>query len=65
MIGLNQDLLIILLIAGIIFGSKKLPEIGKGLGQSIKEFKDGLSGQEGETLFKPKEIEKDTSDKKN
>ena len=48
MIGLNQDLLVILIIAGLIFGAKKLPEIGKGLGKGIKEFKSGLSGQEEE-----------------
>jgi len=61
MIGLNQDLLVILLIAGLIFGAKKLPEIGKGLGKGIKEFKNGLSGQEEEgTTAKPKEIEDDS-----
>lgn len=31
----------ILLVALIIFGPKKLPEIGKALGKSIKEFKNG------------------------
>ena len=64
MLGLNQDTLIIVLIVALIFGAKKLPEIGKGLGQSIKDFKDSLSGQEEETPPKPKETEKDISDKK-
>ncbi len=58
MIGINQDLIVILIIAGFIFGAKKLPEIGKGLGKGIKEFKSGLYGQEEEeTAAKPKEIE--------
>ena len=58
MIGINQDLIVILIIAGLIFGSRKLPEIGKGLGKGIKEFKSGLSGQEEEEISgKPKEIE--------
>jgi sec-independent protein translocase protein TatA len=58
MIGLNQDLIVILLVAGLIFGAKKLPEIGKGLGKGIKEFKSGLSGQEEEEeTGKPKQID--------
>jgi sec-independent protein translocase protein TatA len=64
MLGLNQDLLVILIVAGLIFGAKKLPEIGKGLGKGIKEFKSGLSGQEeGETTSKPKEIAEDPKNK--
>ena len=31
----------ILLVALIIFGPRKLPEIGKALGRSVKEFKEG------------------------
>jgi sec-independent protein translocase protein TatA len=65
MIGLNQDLLVILIIAGLIFGAKKLPEIGKGLGKGIKEFKSGLSGQEEEeSAPKAKEITEDSKNKK-
>lgn len=33
------ELLIILLIVVVLFGAKKLPEIGRGVGQGIKEFK--------------------------
>ncbi len=64
MIGINQDLIVILVIAAFIFGAKKLPEIGKGLGKGIQEFKNGLSGQGEETPSKPKEVEKDTKDDK-
>jgi sec-independent protein translocase protein TatA len=46
MIGLNQDLIVILAIAAFIFGAKRLPEIGKGLGKGIQEFKNGLNNQE-------------------
>lgn len=34
-----QELLVILLICVLIFGASKLPEIGKALGKTIREFK--------------------------
>jgi sec-independent protein translocase protein TatA len=37
-----QELLVILLIAVLIFGGRKIPEIGKGLGEGIRQFKDSL-----------------------
>jgi sec-independent protein translocase protein TatA len=37
-IGL-PELIIVLALALLVFGSSKLPEIGKGLGKAIKEFK--------------------------
>jgi sec-independent protein translocase protein TatA len=59
MLGINQDLLVILVIAAFIFGAKKLPEIGKGLGKGIQEFKNGITGQgEEESSAKPKGVEK-------
>jgi sec-independent protein translocase protein TatA len=38
-----QELIIILVIALVIFGGKKLPELGSGLGKAIREFKRGTS----------------------
>lgn len=38
MIG-HQELIIILVIIMILFGAKKLPELGRSLGQGMKEFK--------------------------
>ena len=38
MIG-TQEILVILLVVLVLFGSKKLPEIGSGLGRAIKNFK--------------------------
>jgi sec-independent protein translocase protein TatA len=34
-----QEILLILLIALLLFGAKRLPEIGRGLGKGISEFK--------------------------
>ena len=44
--GLLQPmhLVMILAIALLVFGPKKLPELGKGLGESIRGFKDALNG---------------------
>jgi sec-independent protein translocase protein TatA len=43
MIGLGvQELLIILLIVIVIFGARKLPELGRGLGEGLKNFRKGV-----------------------
>lgn len=44
--GLFQPmhLVVILAIALLVFGPKKLPELGRGLGESIRGFKDALNG---------------------
>ena len=39
-----EHLIVILLIALLIFGPRKLPELGKGLGEGLKGFKDGIKG---------------------
>jgi len=44
-IGLPQ-ILIILLIVLLIFGSKRLPEIGSSLGIGIRRFKSSVTGEE-------------------
>jgi len=36
------ELLIVLVIVVLIFGANRLPQLGKGLGQSIRNFKGGL-----------------------
>jgi sec-independent protein translocase protein TatA len=39
-----SHLIIVLVIALLIFGPRKLPELGKGLGEGFRGFKDGLKG---------------------
>lgn len=41
------ELLVILLILVLIFGATRLPEIGKGLGQAITNFRSSLKGEKG------------------
>ena len=38
------QLLIVLIIVLVVFGAKRLPEIGRSLGSSAREFKKGVSG---------------------
>lgn len=37
------EILLILLIVALLFGGKKLPDLGKGLGEGIKNFKNSLA----------------------
>ena len=41
-----QELIVIFLIILVIFGASKLPQLGKGLGEGIKNFKLGLKSDE-------------------
>jgi len=40
------ELLVVLAIVFLIFGARRLPEIGSGLGNAIKNFRAGLSGKD-------------------
>jgi sec-independent protein translocase protein TatA len=54
MFGLGtQELIIILAIVFLIFGAKRLPEIGSGLGKAIKNFKGGVKSIDEGTAEKP------------
>jgi sec-independent protein translocase protein TatA len=53
--GLFQPLhlLVIAGLALLIFGPKKLPELGKGLGESIRGFKSAMSSKDHDPTTKP------------
>ncbi len=48
------EIIVVLVIVLLLFGGKKIPELMKGLGQGVKEFKDASKGSK----------ETDSSDKK-
>lgn len=56
------ELLVVLVIVLIIFGAGKLPEIGKGLGRGIRNFRKATSGDD-EIDVTPKENEKELKGK--
>ncbi|MEN9301913.1 MAG: hypothetical protein RL264_342 [Bacteroidota bacterium] len=45
-VGPGQGLIIVLVIVLLFFGGKKIPELMKGLGKGVKEFKDAAKGEE-------------------
>jgi sec-independent protein translocase protein TatA len=54
------EIVVVLIIALIVFGPKRLPELGRSLGKGIREFKGSLSGEddgEDEQSAPPREIE--------
>jgi sec-independent protein translocase protein TatA len=57
MFGLKMsELVIILVIALVLFGGAKLPQLGSSLGQAIRNFKKGFGGEEqppGDTAQRP------------
>jgi len=40
-----MEIIVVLIIALIVFGPKRLPELGNSLGKGIREFKDSVTGE--------------------
>ena len=57
----TQEIIIIAIVVVLLFGAKKIPQLMRGLGSGVKEFKDGM--KEGESAAKDdKEKEKTISE---
>ncbi len=54
----GQEILIILLIVLVLFGGKKIPELMRGLGKGVKEYKNAMNGVEDEVKDITKQDEK-------
>jgi sec-independent protein translocase protein TatA len=52
------EIIILLVIVLVIFGPKRLPELGKGLGKGMREFKDSITGKGDD---EPKELSASTT----
>jgi sec-independent protein translocase protein TatA len=58
MFGLGvQELILIFVIIMVLFGAKKLPEMGRGLGKGIREFKRATEQATDEDDTEPKKVE--------
>ena len=51
----TTELMIVLGIVVVLFGARRLPELGSGVGKAIKNFKEGLSGKDEIDVTPPKE----------
>ncbi len=49
-------LLFVLVIALLVFGPRKLPELGKGLGEGLRGFKSGIKGETESTTVKSEAV---------
>ena len=45
----TTEIILILAVVLLLFGGKKIPELMKGLGKGVREFKDASKGEEGTT----------------
>lgn len=57
-----QQLLIILLIILVLFGAKKIPDLAKGLGSGIKNFKKAVKEDDEENIAQNTKIEQENKD---
>ncbi|RKU14805.1 twin-arginine translocase TatA/TatE family subunit [Candidatus Poribacteria bacterium] len=57
------ELILILVIVLLLFGSKKLPELARGLGKSITNFKSGLNEEQTDETETTAQQEKETPQK--
>jgi sec-independent protein translocase protein TatA len=54
------EIVLLLLLALLLFGAKRLPEIGKSMGKGMREFKESLNGKEADD--EPGELPMQTTD---
>jgi sec-independent protein translocase protein TatA len=52
------EIVIILVIVLVIFGPKRLPDLGRSLGRGMREFKDSVTGKDTDELPEPSSDEK-------
>jgi len=52
-----MEIMIVLVIALVVFGPKRLPELGKSVGKGIREFRGSVSGEHPDTDEAPLAVE--------
>lgn len=49
----TTELLIILLVIFLLFGARRLPELGRGLGEGMRSFRDAIKGSDAQPPAPP------------
>jgi sec-independent protein translocase protein TatA len=52
------EIIIVLIIVLVVFGPKRLPDLGRSLGRGMREFKDSVTGNDRDQLPPPEQGEK-------
>ena len=55
------EIILLLLLALLLFGAKRLPEIGRSMGRGLREFKESVSGRDSDD-DEPAELPRQTTD---
>ena len=51
------EIIIVLFIVLVIFGPKRLPELGRSMGRGMREFKDSITGKDDEKQLEERNVE--------
>ena len=62
----HMEIFIVVLVVLLLFGAKRIPELARGLGKGIREFKDGMKqvGNEMKEIDKGEDEQKETEKEK-
>jgi sec-independent protein translocase protein TatA len=56
----GPEVFIIVLVILLMFGAKRIPDLAKGVGKGVREFKDAMSGVQNEIKDSINDVKKDT-----
>lgn len=56
----GSEIFLIVLVILLLFGAKRIPDLAKGVGKGVREFKDAMSGVQNEIKQSVDEVKKDT-----
>ena len=57
-----RELIVVLVIVLLVFGTKKLGNIGADLGKAVSGFKKGMKGEDGDATGKPESLDQKKTD---
>jgi sec-independent protein translocase protein TatA len=58
-----MELIVVLVIALVVLGPKRLPDVGRSVGKGMREFKDGIAGHDDEPRLAAAGADSQTTDR--